>query len=331
MERPESRSSEVVSAAPFIMSYMDIAGGHDKEFDFLGGFHVQDFPRRTGRPLHQHPHYEIVYVLAGEFVQHMENGAFRYQTGDACFLNRNVKHREGYESDCTLVFLNLQQEFLESLYAPSAVWPDHGQYRPGEIKRFMEENRDTDVGLEREYLDFAGTLALRQSSRQPETSRILDQIAEEMVLGVTGYAFRVQALLLRFFEELENPDHYHLSRIRVRSNSEDYIYARLIQYLEAHHGKVTRSELGEILHYNGDYLNRVVKRRAGMTISQLGQSICLRDAKRLLADTDMSISAVINELGFTNRTYFYRMFTNAVGISPQGFREQHKKRDSSLK
>lgn len=326
MPKPESKGDrEVLSAAPFRLSYMGIANGRDKEFSFLGEGGGTKYPRYPHYPqeaLHRHPHYEIVYVLDGEFVQHLENGVFRYQAGDACFLNRNVKHREGYESDCTLVFLNLRQEFLEGLFAASPVRPGHAQYRPGEIRRFVEENRSTDAGFEREYLDFAGTASLKQNGSTPAASRLLDRIAEEISLEATGYAFRVQALLLRFFEELENPQNYHLSRIRIDSNAEAFIYARLVRYLEERHGRATRGELGEILHYNGDYLNRIVKRQAGMTISQLGQRICLQEARRLLAGTDRSISSIITELGFVNRTHFYRMFTEAVGMSPQEFRRR---------
>lgn len=257
---PQRNSTELVSTAPFLMSYMAISGGQSQEFHFLGKPDTISFAPRSKDALHRHPHYEVVYVLDGEFVQHMENGVFRYQAGDACFLNRNVRHREGYESSCTLVFLNLQQEFLESLYAPVAIGSGRSQYTSGEIKRFIEENRSSDVGFEREYLDFAGTASRKQAADLPEASRILDSIAEEMTLGGTGYAFRVQALLLQFFQELENPQNYHLSRIRIDSNSEVFIYARLVRYLEERHGRATRQELGEILNYNGDYLNRIVKR-----------------------------------------------------------------------
>ncbi len=39
----------------------------------------------------------------------------------------------------------------------------------------------------------------------------------------------------------------------------------------------------------------------------------MQEAKRLLTETDMSVSQVIEELGFVNRTYFYRAFLEEVG------------------
>lgn len=323
---PEQRraDTELVPAGPFLLSYMAIAGGRSRSFGFLGNFSGK-YPVTHTRPiqdLHRHPHYEIVYVLDGEFVQHLENGVFRYQAGDACFLNRNVAHREGYESDCTLVFLNLRQEFLEGLYAPCTLDSGRSQYRAGEIKRFIEENRHTDAGLRREYLDFAGTASLKQNGRPPAASLLLDRIAEELTIGETGYAFRIQALLLQFFGKLEDPESYHLSHIRIDSGSEEFILARLLRYLEEHRGRASRGELSRLLHYNGDYLNRIVKRQLGITISELGRRISMQEARRMLAETDMSISVIINGLGFVNRTHFYRMFAEQYGMTPLEYRRQ---------
>lgn len=324
MPEKELADTRSVPAGPFMLSYMAIAGGKSRSFGFLGDFGGKYPVTRTKivQGLHRHPHYEIVYVLDGEFVQHLENGVFRYQAGDACFLNRNVAHREGYESDCTLVFLNLRQEFLESLYAPGPLVLDRAQYRSGEIKRFIEENRSTDAGLRREYLDFAGTASLKQNGGTPAASLLLDRIAQELTLGGTGYAFRIQALLLQFFGELEDPESYHLSHIRIDSSSEEFILARLLRYLEEHRGRASRGELSRLLHYNGDYLNRIVKRQLGVTISELGRQISMQEARRMLTETGMSVSAVINELGYGNRTHFYRMFAQQYGMTPLEYRRR---------
>lgn len=310
--------------APFVMSYMAISGGRSTHFGFMGGFGLGQYSPHPPESLHRHSSYEIVYVLDGEFVQHLENGVFRYQAGDACFLNPNVSHREGYESGCTLVFLNLRQEFLENLFAPIPIRAEVEQYAPEAIKSFIQENKSTCTEFKREYLDFAGTASLKQAGSPPAASVLLDQIAAELASGDTGYAFRIQALLLRLFGELEDPGNYHLSRIRIDSGSEEFILARLLRYMEEHKGRAGRQELSKLLHYNGDYLNRIVKKQLGLSISQLGQRICVQEAKRLLSETDMSVSDVVSELGFVNRTYFYRVFTEQTGVTPGEFRQSRR-------
>ena len=38
----------------------------------------------------------------------------------------------------------------------------------------------------------------------------------------------------------------------------------------------------------------------------------------------MSVSAIITELGYSNRSYFYRIFQNAFNETPLEYRKKHK-------
>ena len=67
---------------------------------------------------------------------------------------------------------------------------------------------------------------------------------------------------------------------------------------------------------------RIVKKQTGKTILEYGQSIYLDEAKQMLAETDKSISAIIEELGFSNRSHFYRLFKQAYGETPLDYRKR---------
>ncbi len=309
---------------PFSMAYMNIHGSKDVTFRFLGrSTEPESFPPDIRTGLHRHPHYELVFVLEGEYIQRMENGSFRYRAGDVIFLNRSVCHGESYDSDCVLVFLNLSPDFLESLFQSPAsrLLPEAPQNRQGPIWQFLCDNREkSNARFYREYLDFF-SLGGRE-----RTAVLLDSITEELSLASTGYGFRVQALLLEFFAVLEDPSLYLLSHIRIDASPQEFLCARVLRYLEAHHGRATRQELGRYFHYNGDYLNRLVKSFSGKTISQLGQHIALQEAQRLLRETDQGVSEIIQGLGFVNRTYFYRIFQQETGMTPGAYRENSQSR-----
>lgn len=81
-----------------------------------------------------------------------------------------------------------------------------------------------------------------------------------------------------------------------------------------------------LLHYNGEYLNRIVKKQTGKTILEYGQSIYLEEARQLLSNTDKSISSIIEELGFSNRSHFYRLFKTAFGETPLDYRKRLRPR-----
>lgn len=273
---------------------------------------------------HQHSYYELVYVLEGEMTQHLENGVFRYQSGDALLLNRNIRHFEGAETDCDILFLCLDPSFLQELLQSNAIHPNRPQHSSPQISCFLLENEQPDSNALREYLDFACSLELRHHPEQNPAAALLNRLRDSLLHPGPGYACQLQADLLRLLALLEHPAQYHLSRIRVDASDEAFLYTRVLRYLESCHGHATRSELGEALHYNGDYLNRLVKRQSGKTILQLGQEICIRQAAQLLRESGQSISDIIEALGLVNRTHFYQLFQQQMGCSPMQYRKQYK-------
>lgn len=325
MARNDTRSLAQEGAAPaaFSLSYMVIRQGKSVDFQVLGTRLTQEgLPYDRPMGLHRHAYYEAVFVLEGEFVQHMEDGAFRYREGDVVFLNRNVRHSEGYESDCVLVFLNLSPQLVEDLFFSTAsqLRPGAPQCQRGPVFQFLRENsQERGTDFRREYLDFFST------GGKEEAAALLDAVAQELAVAGVGYGFRVQARLLELFALLEDPGRYQLSRNRVDARSEEFLYARVARYLEGCHGRATRQQLGEYFHYNGDYLNRVVKRFSGLTISQLGQRLYLGEAKRLLRETGLDVSEIISRLGLVNRTHFYRVFRQDTGMTPKEYRAREQR------
>lgn len=301
---------------PFQISCVDIRS--QKKNWLLGG------PGGTNHigfsQLHQHNFYELVYVLDGEMTHHLENGTIRYRKGEACIMNPNVVHREGEETDCTLVFLYFREDFMGSLFSHAQTGAYTPQYVPGACFRFYEENSTADTGTDREYLDF--TCACPDSDRR--TGELLDAIAKETLVAATGYIFRIQALILQLFEALEDPAMYHLSRIRVNSGSEELIFTRLMRCLEKQKGRISCEELAAQLHYSSNYLNRIAKYQSGKTLLELRHSMILQEAKRLLTETDNSISSIVTALGFTNHTHFYRLFKETTGLLPSEYRQQNR-------
>lgn len=72
------------------------------------------------------------------------------------------------------------------------------------------------------------------------------------------------------------------------------------------------------------YLNEVIKKVTGKSVSiNINEEITLR-AKRLLAFTKLDIKEIAFELGFNDVAYFTRLFTKTAGCSPMHFRKNLK-------
>ncbi len=68
------------------------------------------------------------------------------------------------------------------------------------------------------------------------------------------------------------------------------------------------------------YLNEVVKRVTGWSVSNYIRNEVILRAKRLLYHTNLTVKEIASSLGFEDNAYFTRFFTKATGKSPLQFR-----------
>ncbi|MFD7654649.1 AraC family transcriptional regulator [Actinosynnema sp. NPDC059797] len=74
------------------------------------------------------------------------------------------------------------------------------------------------------------------------------------------------------------------------------------------------------------YLTEAVKAATGRTPSELVREARTREAKRLLAKTDLAVRQVAARVGFADPAYFCRFFRRETGVSPGGFRRGAERR-----
>jgi len=72
------------------------------------------------------------------------------------------------------------------------------------------------------------------------------------------------------------------------------------------------------------HLNDLVKKESGATAKQFIIIRLTTEAKRLLLYSELPVSEISWELGYTDPSYFVRLFRNETGSSPLAFRKQKK-------
>jgi AraC-like DNA-binding protein/quercetin dioxygenase-like cupin family protein len=77
------------------------------------------------------------------------------------------------------------------------------------------------------------------------------------------------------------------------------------------------------------YLNEQVKLYTGLTPGGFIKKAAVTEAKRLIANTNLSMAEIATALGFNDGSYFCRLFKNEIGISPMKFRQSCAARHSS--
>jgi AraC-like DNA-binding protein len=121
-----------------------------------------------------------------------------------------------------------------------------------------------------------------------------------------------------------------LSTILGRSKhlgSEARRVARLaMAYIHEHYrDPIARKDLAQYARVSQEYLSTCFHRETGVTPSDYLERYRIKQAKRLLETTDLSITRVAMDVGFFDSSYFGRVFRREVGISPLAYRRGDRK------
>ena len=100
---------------------------------------------------------------------------------------------------------------------------------------------------------------------------------------------------------------------------------RVIQYIENNYNQDSSNEIiGEYIHFNPSYLNRIFKQHTGHTI----HGFLIRYRMNLAMDLLHTSSAPINEIaisvGFSDIPHFIKSFKKFTGKTPGEYRSQSK-------
>lgn len=272
------------------------------------------FPEEWGIKDHQHDYYELMYVLEGAVEQQIENSTYVYQRGEGCFINRNTKHRELSGTDFFVVYLCLSKEYVWELI-------EEAGKTSGNIYRFLRSSMEEKSFYKKDYLYIS---AKENEDGITQTRNIFEKMTRELVEKESGYLHIFHGLVERLFGVLQNKEFYQVLHITLDSSVEEQLFEQIKRLIEQNPEKYSRQELAKELNYSDDYLNKIVKKFTGLTITHYCQKVLLKKAKALLQENGMSVSAVMAEVGFKNSSHFYELFKKEFGVLPGECRKVHK-------
>lgn len=118
-----------------------------------------------------------------------------------------------------------------------------------------------------------------------------------------------------------------LTEIRRRSLSDSDGAAdtvtRLMAYIRANPGDtLTNRALSAMSGYHEVHLNRLFARHAGMTVHRYILSVRVDAARQLLLNSDLSLSEIAEQTGFSSAAHLGGCFKEYTGVSPARFRRE---------
>ena len=107
-------------------------------------------------------------------------------------------------------------------------------------------------------------------------------------------------------------------------SDENKLLVQVLRYVEDNYKDGSLYELSQILHYDFSALSREIKRQTGKNYTELVQEKRMSQARFLLKNTDMNIDEISEKTGYSNISYFHRLFRRTYGISPKNYRREER-------
>lgn len=96
------------------------------------------------------------------------------------------------------------------------------------------------------------------------------------------------------------------------------------KYMEEHYSeKIVLEDLAEIVGLNPVYFSVLFKKETGINVSAYLLNVRMEKAKELLCNTNETIAAIGDRVGYKDSRYFSQTFTKQVGVKPVLYRKLH--------
>lgn len=91
--------------------------------------------------------------------------------------------------------------------------------------------------------------------------------------------------------------------------------------IEEKKGNLSLTECADILGVHQTYIWKVLKMERDRSFSDYVEEYKLKEAKRLLLESDMTVAEIAEQLNYTNAQNFIRFFSKSTGVTPGKFRK----------
>lgn len=82
--------------------------------------------------------------------------------------------------------------------------------------------------------------------------------------------------------------------------------------------------LCKVLNITHQQVYRKIKALTGQTVSEFIRTVRMKKASQLLRNSSLNISEIMYSVGFSNRSYFSKCFSDEYGLTPKEYREKNK-------
>ena len=263
-----------------------------------------DFEGKYKEYVEKHDFWEMCFVEKGDVVLNIEGEKCRLSANDVILIPPDSTHsyfsERGNESRAFVICFECLSQPLKSL--SGAGFKLTGSLYQS-MKLIISEYKHTFSTDENEQLE------ILENPNFGGQQAIIIQLEYLLIC------------LLRMLSAEKNPEIVFLN--------EEHFYQDLVELIIDYfknniQRKISLEELCRRFNYSSSFLCKTFKEQTGETLFSYFNRLKIEEAKRLLKRTELTVTEISENLGFSEVKYFGASFKKLVGKSPTEYRSKNK-------
>lgn len=260
---------------------------------------------------HRHDFFEINCVLTGACTYQTADKTMEIQAGDIVVFPPNKLHSIAvYSDDCIVINILIRSGTFD-LYFFSIF--DHYDFLLEFWTQALYGSRETP------YLLF------HVKDEERIESCILD-IYQEAVRERQYQGQMLDAWVHVFLILLLQAQGQSVIVANPEKRNDDRNIIRIINHIEKTYRTLTLEELAGEFHYSQRQMMRILKEYTGLGFGDLIRDIKLKKAAAFLEKSSLSIQSIVETVGYSDVSHFYRVFKKKYGCTPVEYRASHQQK-----
>lgn len=270
--------------------------------------HIQYNKASGAIPAHYHDYIEIIYFIEGANEVRLNNNVYTLGSGDLILINSHDVHSISHMENGTYLVLRFLPELL---YTSPQSTIDLKFLLPFILNDINKANVFTKKKLE--------------NSNIPN---LLFEIYEEYSKKNYGYDIaaitKINTVFLWFLRYWhgKNPD-IDLNMTEYKSTAKNL--KNVFAYVEKNYGgDISAEEMAKLCNMSYSYFSRIFKKIMKKSFSEYLTYVRINEAEKLLVSSDMNITEIAMEVGFSTSSYFIKQFKELRNVSPKQYRKNYE-------
>lgn len=258
---------------------------------YVGGFFAPDIDTDWSYKEHQFVRNKFYYITKGQCMIKIAGKEYRAMAGDWFCIPSGVVHSYSKIKGC----------LFEKYWMHFELYPD------SDIFSLLNLPHKVNVGNNKKVLQL-----FREFVKANTGNLLTDRLI------VKAKVFE----LISEYIKLANP-----KGICIRNRNDERL-GILLEYINTNLDKnITNEELAKIVYMHPNAFARFFKDKVGYPPARYIYVKKMEKVKRLLEETNLSVSDIMEEIGINDASHFCKMFKAYYGMSPRRYREYYRHRE----